>query len=155
MLWVWSWIAEIGTPAAIRPITGTATPSGAPVMPCGSGRTLPSEPSITLGLKLRRDAASPWAIDSGSLTISSARARWGRRRMKPRSSERRDQPMDARLRAQVQRLLHLVERRRHARLLEPFVDEHEKLVLLAGQHRGIRLRERGPDRAGKQNRNKS
>jgi hypothetical protein len=43
-----------------------------------------------------------------------------------------DQPVDARLRLQVQRLLHLVERRRHTIVVEALVDEHEQFVLLAG-----------------------
>src|SRR5262245_19852171 len=79
-------MAEIGTPAAIRPITGTATPCGAPSARVASGFTLPSEPSITLGANARRGAARPGATDSGSLTTSSARARCASRRMKPRSS---------------------------------------------------------------------
>ena len=37
--------------------------------------------------------------------------------------ERRDQPVDAGLGAQVQRLLHLVEGRRHAVALHPFMNE--------------------------------
>jgi len=42
-----------------------------------------------------------------------------------------DQPVDAGLRSQVQRLLHLVEGWGDARLLDPFVDEHQQFVLLA------------------------
>ena len=48
--------------------------------------------------------------------------------------ERGDQAMDAGLRAQVERVLHLVEGGRHAGLLQPLVDEAQKLELLAGQH---------------------
>jgi hypothetical protein len=48
--------------------------------------------------------------------------------------ERRDQPVDARLGRQVQRLLHLVEGGGDAGLLDPFVDEHQQLVLLAREH---------------------
>ena len=57
-----------------------------------------------------------------------ARARVGRRRMKAALLERRDQPVDAGLGAQVQRLLHLVEGRGDAILLESFVDEVQEIV---------------------------
>jgi hypothetical protein len=53
--------------------------------------------------------------------------------------QRRDQPVDARLGRQVQRLLHLVEGGRHAGLLDPFMDEHQEFVLLAGEHPGASL----------------
>ena len=49
--------------------------------------------------------------------------------------QRCDQPVDARLGGQVQSLLHLVERGRDARLLDPFVDEHQQFVLFAREHR--------------------
>src|SRR6218665_3198637 len=44
--------------------------------------------------------------------------------------------MDARLAAQVEGVLHLVERRRNTGLFHPLVDEHQKFVLLARQHGG-------------------
>ena len=47
----------------------------------------------------------------------------------------RDQPVNARLGRQIQRLLHLVERGGDAGLLNPFVDEHQQFVLLAREHR--------------------
>src|SRR5690606_23020899 len=40
--------------------------------------------------------------------------------------ERRDQPVDAGFRPQVERILHLVKGRRYTRLLHPLVDEHEQ-----------------------------
>ena len=43
-----------------------------------------------------------------------------------------DQAVDAGLRLQAQRLLHLVEGGRHARLVEALVDEQQQFVLLAG-----------------------
>src|SRR5262245_62094415 len=46
----------------------------------------------------------------------------------------RDQAMDARLRPQVQRVLHLIEGGWHASLAHPLMNEHQKLVLLLGQH---------------------
>ncbi len=45
-----------------------------------------------------------------------------------------DQPMDAGLGGQVERLLHLVEGWRYAGFLDPLMDEHEQLMLLARQH---------------------
>ena len=78
-------MASIGVPAAMRPITGTAT--GRPPSSSELVRTRPRLPSITLGVKPRlRPDAMPCATDSGSLITSMARARLGRRRMKPRSS---------------------------------------------------------------------
>src|SRR5882762_10804026 len=80
------WIASIGVPAAIRPITGTAT--GRVLSSSGDGaRTRPRLPSMTLGTKPRdRPLVTPWLTDSGSLITSMARARFGKRRIKPRSS---------------------------------------------------------------------
>ena len=49
--------------------------------------------------------------------------------------ERRDQAMDAGLGAQIERVLHLVEGRRHAGLLQPLMDKAQQLGLLASQHR--------------------
>src|SRR5690606_23935170 len=48
--------------------------------------------------------------------------------------ERLDQTMNAGLRPEIERILHLVEGGRHARLLQTFMDEHQQLVLLACQH---------------------
>ena len=83
--WLLVWIASIGVPAAMRPMTGTATgraPSSSEAV-----RTRPRLPSITLGVNPRaRLVPMPWATDSGNLITSIARARLGRRRMKPRSS---------------------------------------------------------------------
>jgi hypothetical protein len=57
--------------------------------------------------------------------------------------ERRDQAVDARLRLEIERVLHLVEGRGHAGVLHPLVDEVEKFMLFARQHgadpsRGLR-----------------
>ena len=51
----------------------------------------------------------------------------------------RDQPVNARFRFEVQCVLHLVERRRHAGFAYPFMDEHQQLVLLLGQHETPRI----------------
>jgi hypothetical protein len=48
--------------------------------------------------------------------------------------QRCDQPVDAGLGFQVQRILHLVEGGRNARLPDALMDEHEQFVLLLGQH---------------------
>jgi len=50
--------------------------------------------------------------------------------------ERADQAVDAGLRLEVQRLLHLLERGRYAGFGEAIVDEADQLVLLGGEHRG-------------------
>src|SRR5262245_5441662 len=81
-------MALIGTPAAMRPISGTlpermsANPGGGDVS-CGVRRALPS---MTLGEKPVRRCWPASVMASGSLMTSIARARCGRRRMKPRSS---------------------------------------------------------------------
>ena len=81
-------MAAIGTPAAIRPIIGTSTVVLAGATGAGAGASaIPRDPSITDGLKPLFAGAPPGpAAASGSLMTSSARARCGRRRMKPRSS---------------------------------------------------------------------
>src|SRR5262249_42607113 len=86
MVWLRVCSASIGVPAAMRPITGTAT--GRSPLSSATGalpERLPSVPSMTLGVKPRRLTPPPPA-SSGSLITSMARARLGRRRMKPRSS---------------------------------------------------------------------
>ena len=49
--------------------------------------------------------------------------------------ERGDQPVNAGLRAQIERVLHLVEGGGNAALLEPLVNEPQQFQLLARQHR--------------------
>ena len=71
------WIASIGVPAAMRPITGSSTEAASTGSADGGRPGRP--PSMTAGLK-------PASSVSGSFTISMARARCARRRMKPRSS---------------------------------------------------------------------
>ena len=48
--------------------------------------------------------------------------------------QRHDQPMNAGLGAQIERLLHFVEGRRHALVLQALVNETKQLALLPGQH---------------------
>ena len=51
--------------------------------------------------------------------------------------QRRNQPVNARLRFQQQRVLHLLEAGGKTRLFQVFVDVDEQLVLLAGKHDGF------------------
>ena len=53
---------------------------------------------------------------------------------KPALLQRRDQAVDARLRRKIQRLLHFIKGGGNPGLLDPLMDEHEKFVLLAGEH---------------------
>ena len=48
--------------------------------------------------------------------------------------KRRDQSVDAGFGAQVERILHLVKRRRHSRLLETLVNKPQQLGLLTSEH---------------------
>jgi hypothetical protein len=48
--------------------------------------------------------------------------------------QRRDKAVDTRFRPKVERILHFVERGRHARFPHALVDEHQELILLLGQH---------------------
>src|SRR5208283_3361775 len=48
--------------------------------------------------------------------------------------ERGDQPMNAGLRAQVERILHFIERRWNSGLLEALMDETQEFSLLACEH---------------------
>ena len=50
-----------------------------------------------------------------------------------------DETMDARLRFEVERFLHLIERRRDAVLGQVPVDVEEKLVLLFGKHLALKI----------------
>ena len=56
MAWLLVWIASIGVPAAMRPMTGTAT--GRPLSSSEAVRTRPRLPSITLGVKPRARRAA-------------------------------------------------------------------------------------------------
>ena len=100
-------------PSLVRkPANSCALPS----RPCA--RNVPALDHIeAAGSGLRCAAASFFGgplVWPRPTSISSARARCGKRRMKPRSPERRNQAVNARFRAQRKRLFHLVERGRHA-----------------------------------------
>ena len=54
MVWLRVWIASIGVPAAMRPMTGIVT--GRPPSSSEPARTRPRSPSMTDGVKPRRAA---------------------------------------------------------------------------------------------------
>ena len=87
IVWLFACSAVIGVPAAMRPITGIITTARSS-SGCWDaiGRTLPSVPSMTDGSKRLPRAIPEGVEDSGSRSTSSARARFGSRRMNPRSS---------------------------------------------------------------------
>ena len=139
MTWLRVWIASIGVPAAMRPMTGTAT--GRPRVILGIGRTRPRSPSITLGVKPRdRRRPQPVADRIRQLDHLDGARPVGQAADEAALLQGRDQPVDARLGAQVEGVLHFVEGGRHAGLGQPLVDETQKLELLAGQHRSLPVR---------------
>ncbi len=135
MVWLLVWIASIGVPAAMRPITGTAT--GRPLSSSEAGAD-----AAEIALDHARGEAAPVAAAAmvrhfGQLDhLDGARA-IGQPADEAALLQRRDQPVDAGFGAQIERILHLVEGGRHAGFLQAFVDEAQKLELLAGQHRSV------------------
>ena len=96
--WLLVWIASIGVPAAIRPITGTAT--GRPPSSSDEVRTRPRFPSMTLGVNPReRPAPTPWATDSGELDYLNCPSTIGKAPDEAAFLECRDQAMNSRFRA--------------------------------------------------------
>ena len=134
MMWLLVWIASIGVPAAMRPITGTAT--GRPPSSSEAARTRPRLPSMTLGVKPRRPADAV-ADRLRQLDHLDGARPVGQAADEAALLQRRDQAVDAGLRAQIERVLHLVEGGRNPALLQPLMDEAQKLELLAGQHRVV------------------
>ena len=53
----------------------------------------------------------------------------------PAFLQRADQAVNARLRLEVERLLHLLKARRYATQFEMLLDEQKQLLLLGGEHR--------------------
>ena len=107
-------------------VCGRLSPSAT----CG---TRPRLPSITLGEKPRDRPASPWGPFRQAHDLHGARP-MGQAAHETPLLERGDEAVDARFGLEVERLLHLVEGGGYASLLQPLMDEHEKLVLLAGEH---------------------
>jgi len=67
--------------------------------------------------------------------------------------ERRNEPVNAGLRAKVQCILHLVEAWRNAAFLDPLMDEHQQFMLLSRQHWPWPLRLLRGRRPSEQNKN--
>ena len=114
MEWVWSWMAEIGVPAAIRPMTGTWLTEARPVSPAGASALRPSEPSITAGLEGAALRGGRRAFRQFQYFQSTGAVRQAAD--EATLLQRCDETMDAGLRLQVQGVLHLVERGRDAGL---------------------------------------
>ncbi len=90
---------------------------------------------MTLGVNPRaRLEPKPWATDFRQLDHLD-RARAIRQPADEAALlERGDQPVNAGFRAQVERILHFVERRWNPGLLEALVDETQEFSLLACEH---------------------
>ena len=141
-------MAEIGTPAAIRPIMGTTAARGAPSLLEATGFTRPRLPWMTLGVKdcfARREA---WRMAFRQLQHLERPRPVRHAPQEAAFLKGHDQAMDAGLGLKIEGLLHLLERRRDAFFLQAFVDEHEEFELLARQHMA------SPRLAGFLNRNK-
>ena len=134
MVWLRVCSASIGVPAAIRPITGTAT-GRLPSSSAGGALTarLPSVPSMTLGVKPRRPLPARRRQLRQLDDLDGAGA-IGQAADEAALLQRGDEAVDAGLRAQVERVLHLVEGGRYAGLFQPFIDETQKFILFARKH---------------------
>src|ERR1700727_66760 len=114
-------MAEIGVPAAIRPIIGTMTACWSSASRVGPrGRTRPRLPGMTLG-----ENFCTLGVETGQPANEAALL------------ERHDESMNSRFRAQLQRFFHFVERRGHPRLLQALMNETQQLALLFRQHLGL------------------
>ena len=103
------WIASIGTPAAMRPITGTLTLCGigSPSANCG---TRPRLPSMTLGRKAARAGRGQRRRHGFRQADDLHRPRPVRQPAQEAALFKSgDQPVDAGFGFEVERLLHLVE----------------------------------------------
>jgi hypothetical protein len=108
------WIASIGVPAAIRPAEIALDHVGDEPARASVGDPVGDRVGQTDHLDRARTVGQP-ANEAALL-------------------ERRDQAVDPGFGTQIERLLHLVEGRRHAGLLQPLMNKAEQLVLLARQH---------------------
>ena len=123
-------MASIGTPAAIRPMTGTLTVWGR-LSPSADLRHA-DQASFDHAW---RETARPTGSERLGHRIRQPHDLHGAGpvRQAPHEAallECGDQAVDAGFRFEVQRFLHLVEGGRHARLLQALMDEHEQLFLL-------------------------
>ena len=134
MVWLRVCSASIGVPAAIRPITGTAT--GRSPSSLGSRRAHRALAERAFD-DARREAAAAVAGGGqfGQLDDLDGAGAVGQAADEAALLERRDEAVDAGFRAQVERILHLVEGGRYAGLFQPFIDETQKFILFARKHR--------------------
>ena len=152
MVWECVWIASIGVPAAMRPMTGMETGRPASEMPGIDGAALARRGGDT----------AETAIDDARLEPALAAAQRGVHRIGQLDHFERarpvgqaadeaallecgDQPVNARFAAQIERVLHFIEGGRDAALLHPLVDEHEEFMLLAREHRLVPQGNRNKD----------
>ena len=91
---------------------------------------------MTLGENFRA-AFSPGAIEFGQPKHLKRARPVGQPADEAALLQRRDQPVDAGFRREIQRILHFVEGRGDAGLLQPLMNEEEKFMLLARQHRSF------------------
>ena len=113
MTWLLVWIASIGVPAAMRPMTGTATGR-----PLSSSERCADPAEIALdharGESARAARADAMSDRFGQLDHLDGARPIGQAADEAALLERGDQAVDARFRTQVERVLHLVEGGRHA-----------------------------------------
>jgi hypothetical protein len=122
---------SIGVPAAMRPSPAGTGRLPSSSSPCARGRVALDhtrrEPARASGADAVGDRVRQLDHLNGARPV-------GQAANEAALLERGDEPMDSGFRTQVERVLHLIEGGRHARFLEPLMDEAKKLKLLAGQH---------------------
>ena len=89
---------------------------------------------MTLGVKPRRGLAAAIDAELRQLDHLDGAGAVGQPADEAALFQRGDQAVDARFRAQIERVLHFVEGGRHPGLLQPFVDEPQQFELLAREH---------------------
>ena len=90
---------------------------------------------MTLGENLRARLALGGVEDFGQAQHFERAGAIGQAADEAALLERQNQPVNPGLRAQIERVLHLVERGRHARLLQPLMNEAQEIALFFRQHR--------------------
>ena len=87
---------------------------------------------MTLGVKPRRPL--PAAAELRQLDDFDGAGAVGQAADEAALLQRRDEAVDSGFRAQVERVLHLVEGGRYAGFFQPFIDETQKFILFARKH---------------------
>ena len=133
MEWLRFWIAEIGVPAAIRPMTGIEMSR---LRSSAGGRRglrlAASPPSTTLGVKRFWPAAPPARL--GQANDLERPGAVGQAANEAPLFKRGDQAVDAGFRFEIERVLHFVKGGRNAGFAQAFMDEAEQFVLFSRQH---------------------